>query len=68
VKEYLEKLGFDDFFNKIKVRGELLSQLVCTLVSYHLTENFSVERCRRWLESSEVRNEIGIKREIATGC
>lgn len=65
VKEYLEKLGFDEFFDGIKGRGERLFPLVCALISYRLTENFSVEGCGRWLESPEVRNELGIEREIS---
>ena len=65
VKEYLEKLGFDGFFDDIKERGERLFPLVCALISYRLTENFSIEGCGRWLESPEVRNELGIRREIS---
>ena len=65
VKEYLEKLGLDDYFDGIKSRGEPLFPLVCALISYRLTENFSVEGCGRWLESKEVRNELGIRKAIS---
>ena len=65
VNEYLGKLGLDGFFNGIKCRGEPLFPLVCSLISYRLTENFSAEGCGRWLESGEVRNELGIRREIS---
>ena len=65
VKEYSEKLGFDAFFDGIKERGEPLYPLVCALMSYRLTENFSIEGCGRWLESPEVRNELGVRKEIS---
>lgn len=65
VKEYLEKLGSDAFFNEIKERGERLFPLVCALISYRSTENFSIEGCGRRLGSSEVRNELGIRKEIS---
>jgi len=65
VKEYLEKLGFDAFFDGIKERGEPLYPPVCALMSYRLTENFSIEGCGRWLGSPEVRNELGVRKEIS---
>ena len=65
VREYLSKLGFDGFFNCIKSKGVPLFPLVCSLISYRLTENFSVEGCGRWLSSKEVRNELGIRSEVS---
>ncbi|MFA7065107.1 MAG: transposase [Bacilli bacterium] len=65
VREYLTKLGFDDLFDNSKSKGHPLFQLVCAIISYRLTENFSVEGCGRWLESSEVRNELGIRSEVS---
>ncbi|MGE4212705.1 MAG: transposase [Candidatus Methanomethylophilaceae archaeon] len=65
VREYLEKLGFDEVFNRSKSKGQALFPLVCAIISYRLTENFSVEGCGRWLESSEVRNELGIRCEVS---
>lgn len=38
---------------------------MCAIISYRLAENFSVEGCGRWLESSEVRNELGIRSEVS---
>ena len=65
VREYLEKLGLDRVFNDAKNRGHSLFPLVCAIISYRLTENFSVEGCGRWLESPEVRNELGIRGEVS---
>jgi hypothetical protein len=57
VREHLAKLGFDRFFNVLKERGPQLFPLVCALISYRLTENFSVEGRERWLSSKEARIE-----------
>lgn len=65
VREYLTKLGFDEVFDNAKSRGHSLFPLVCAIISYRLTENFSVEGCGRWLESSEVRNELGIRSKVS---
>ncbi len=64
VGEYLTKPGFDDLFDNYKSRGRPLFQLVCAIISYRLTENFSVEWCGRRLEPPEVRNEPGIRSEV----
>jgi len=65
VREYLGKLELDTVFNDAKSRGQPLFSLVCAIVSYRLTENFSVEGCGRWLEFPEVRNELGIRGEVS---
>ncbi len=65
VREYLGKLGSDRVFIDAKNRGHPLFPLVCAIISYRLTENFSVEGCGRWLESPEVRNELGIRGEMS---
>ena len=61
----MEKLGFAPLLHAMKRRGEPLFPLVCALISYRLTENFSVEGCGRWLESKEVRQEIGMRNVIS---
>ncbi|MDR1405451.1 MAG: hypothetical protein LBJ20_07810 [Candidatus Methanoplasma sp.] len=66
VKEYLRKLGLEDHFNKLKLKGEPLFPLVCAIISYRLTENYSAEGCGRWLSSEEVRNEFGIRKEVSS--
>ena len=65
VRNYMEKLGFAPLLHTMKRRGEPLFPLVCSLISYRLTENFSVEGCGRWLESKEVRQEIGLRNEVS---
>lgn len=60
VKDSIRKLNLDRYFDGLKTRGINLSPLVAALVSYRLTENFSIDGCGRWLSSSEIRNEIGI--------
>jgi len=65
VREYLEKLGFDEVFNRSKSKGQAPFPLVCAIISYRLTGNFSAEGCGRWLESPEVRNGPGIRCEVS---
>jgi len=65
VKEYLNKLGLGPVLSEIKKKGEPLSPLVGALVSYRLTENFSVDGCGRWLEDPAVRDIVGLKREVS---
>jgi transposase len=66
VKEYLGKLGLDEYFDGIKSKGTPLSSLVNALISYRLTENFSIEGCGRWLGLREVRKELGIMEEVSS--
>jgi len=61
VREYLIKLGFDEVFDNAESKGQPLFPLICAIISYRHTENFSVEGCGRWLESMEVRNGLGIR-------
>lgn len=65
VREYLTKPGFDDLFDNSKSRGCPLFRLVCAIVSYRLTEDFSVEGCGRRLGSPEVGNEPDIRSEVS---
>jgi transposase len=66
VREYLLKLGLDEYFDGIKSKGIPLSPLVSALISYRLTENFSIEGCGRWLDSGEVRREFGIGGKVSS--
>jgi transposase len=50
----------------LKLKGEPLFPLVCAIISYRLTENYSTEGCGRWLSSKEVRNELGIRKEVSS--
>jgi transposase len=66
VTEFLRKLGLEKFFNGLKQRGPRMFPLVCALISYRLTENFSVEGCGRWLSSKEVRKELNLGCEVSS--
>jgi transposase len=52
-------------FAAIKRKGVPLFPLITALISYRLTENFSVEGCGRWLDSKDVRDIVGLKKEIS---
>jgi len=65
VKEYLNKLGLGPVLAGIKRKGVPLLPLVTALVSYRLTENFSVDGCGRWLEDLAVRDIVGLEHEVS---
>jgi len=66
VRHFMEKLELDSLFPRFKGRGSELFALAAALISYRLTENFSIEGCGRWLESKEVRNELGIRGNVSS--
>jgi transposase len=65
VREYLNKLGLGPILRRIKRKGVPLFPLITALISYRLTENFSIDGCGRWLESKDVRDIIGLNAEIS---
>ena len=65
VKEYLRKLGIGPVFARIKRKGVPLLPLIESLISYRLSENFSIEGYGRWLECSVIRNELGVGSEVS---
>ena len=66
VRYFMEKLELDSLFPQFKGRGSELFALAAALISYRLTENFSIEGCGRWLQSKEVRNELGIRGNVSS--
>jgi transposase len=54
VSEYFDKLGFSDIFSRHKSKGFSINSLVKALLSYKLTENFSITRARDWINRKEV--------------
>ena len=66
VRHFMEKLELDSLFPKFKGRGSELFALAAALISYRLTENFSIEGCGRWLQSKEVRQELGISGKVSS--
>ena len=49
-----EKLGFHHIFNKFKKKGRDLNSLITALVSYKLTDNFSINKVNEWINRQEV--------------
>ena len=56
-----EKLGFPAIFGKYKKRGRDLNSLIMALVSYKLTENFSISRASKWINQGEVLDIFGLE-------
>lgn len=53
VQSYYEKLNFYDIFSKHKSKGLDLNSLLIGLVSYKLTENFSIKEAGNWLNQKD---------------
>jgi len=54
VQLFYEKLNFCDIFSKHKSKGLDLNNLVIGLLSYKLTENFSIKEAGKWLNQEEI--------------
>ena len=54
VQEYYSKLWFNTVFGRYKKKGRDLNSLVQALVSYKLTENFSITKGCDWINRDEV--------------
>lgn len=54
VKKQYEKLDFSGIFGKHKKKGRDINSLVKALLSYKLTENFSISKASEWINRSEV--------------
>src|SRR3989338_10538425 len=54
VEKYFEKLEFASIFSKFKTKGRSLFSLVEGLVSYKLTENFSISKASDWINKPEI--------------
>jgi len=61
VKKYFEKLGFSNVFSKYKKKGRDISSLIEALVSYKLTENFSISKASGWINRKNVLKEFSLK-------
>ena len=66
VRYFMKRLELDELFPRFKGKGSELFSLAAALISYRLTENFSIEGCDRWLDSKEVRNELGIRGKVSS--
>ena len=61
VQYFYEKLNFSDIFNKHKSKGLDLNSLLIGLVSYKLTENFSIKEAGKWLNQDEILEILNLE-------
>lgn len=54
VKKQYEKLDFSGIFEKHKKKGRDINCLIQALLSYKLTENFSISKASEWINRDEV--------------
>jgi len=61
VQNCYEKLDFFKVFSKYKKKGRDINSLIQSLVSYKLTDNFSICRGSEWINRKEVLNMFNLK-------
>ena len=61
VKGYYRKLNFQRIFGKFKKRGLDINSLTQGLLSYKLTENFSISKASNWINRKQVLHEFELK-------
>src|SRR5665648_841652 len=61
VKKQYEKLGLSRVFSKHKNKGLDINTLVMALVSYKLTDNFSISKASNWINRDEVLDSFCLK-------
>lgn len=62
VQLFYEKLNFCDIFSKHKSKGLDLNSLLIGLLSYKLTENFSIKESGKWLNQKEILDILNLER------
>ena len=62
VKKQYEKLGLSRVFSKHKNKGLDINTLVMALVSYKLTDNFSISKASNWINRDEVLDAFGLEK------
>lgn len=60
VDKLYEVLNFCDIFSKHKTRGVDINNLLQALISYKLTDNFSIKRSHDWINRPEVLDEFSL--------
>ncbi|MDF1532866.1 MAG: hypothetical protein P1P72_11225 [ANME-2 cluster archaeon] len=58
VQKQYQKLGFNSVFSKYKKKGRNLNSLLIALLSYKLTENFSISKASDWINRKPVLDPI----------
>jgi len=61
VNHYYEKLNFSEVFGKHKSKGLDINSLLVGLLSYKLTENFSIKEASKWMNLEEILDILGLK-------
>jgi len=54
VDKMFHELNLNTIIHPLKLRGTNLSTILRGMISYKLTENFSLKRCHEWLTSPEI--------------
>lgn len=54
IEKLYEQLNFSSILGKHKAKGIDFNSLIKALLSYKLTENFSIDRAHRWISRDEV--------------
>ncbi len=62
IQLFYEKLNFCDIFSKHKSKGLDLNSLLIGLLSYKLTENFSIKEAGNWLNQEEILYILNLER------
>ena len=62
VQDQYNKLGLHRVFGKFKSKGRNLNSLLMALVSYKLTENFSISRASKWINHKEILDIFDLER------
>jgi transposase len=60
VDKLYEVLNFSDIFGKHKTRGIDINNLLRALISYKLTDNFSIKKSHDWINRPEVLAEFSL--------
>ncbi len=61
VKKQYEKLDFSGVFGKHKKKGLDINSLIQALLSYKLTENFSISKASEWINRNEVLETFALR-------
>jgi len=60
IERLYETLNFSSVFGKHKTRGIDINNLLQALVSYKMTDNFSIKRSHEWINRPEVLTEFSL--------
>jgi hypothetical protein len=64
VQFYYEKLNFCDVLSKHKSKGLDINSLLIGLLSYKLTENFSIKEAGNWVNRKKILEILTLRRKV----